>query len=126
VPGTGQTNAYAGVVEGVVTLRLAPGVAFGVKGLKLIDHPHPLLLIGGDLLSGGRGQGAHNFTGIALDTDAAGRVSGAISFAKVGGQPVNEALVNVPSASGSHALNTTAINMVGPPTLGGQCLRRLT
>lgn len=125
VPGTGQTNVYAGIVDGIATIKFAPGVAFAVKGLKLINHPHPLLLVGGDLVAGGRGDGAHNFTGILIDTDEAGKVAGAISFAPVGGASVKEPLVNVPSASGSHALNTSSLCYVGPPAMGGQCLRRV-
>ena len=54
VPGTGRSNCYAGVVDGPAVLQLGVGVAFQVHGLKLIDHPHPLMLIGSDLLSGGR------------------------------------------------------------------------
>ena len=52
--GKGPNKPYAGIVEGVVTLKLGDTIAYGIRGLKLIEHPHPLFLIGGDLLSGGR------------------------------------------------------------------------
>lgn len=57
VPGTGQSNCYEGVVEGEVRLQLGPGVIYAIQGLKLISHPHPLILVGSDVLSGGRVAG---------------------------------------------------------------------
>ncbi len=57
VPGTGRSNCYAGVVDGVITLRLSPTIAFYIHGMRLIDHPHPLVLLGADLLSAGRPEG---------------------------------------------------------------------
>jgi hypothetical protein len=54
VPGTGRSNTYQGIVDAEVRLQLAPGVIYAIQGLKLIDHPHPLILIGSDILSGGR------------------------------------------------------------------------
>lgn len=47
----------------------APGVEYVVEGMKLIHHPHALLLAGSDLLSGGRSQDQCNYTGLRLETD---------------------------------------------------------
>jgi hypothetical protein len=122
VPGTGQSNCYAGVVDGTVELQLAPGVVYGIQGMKLIAHPQPLALIGGDVLSGGRPVGEVNFTGLKLGTDAQGHVRGSVCFEK-GGKDIVEPLVNVPTARGSHSAGTRSIGMVQGPPLGGQCLR---
>lgn len=122
VPGTGRSNCYAGVVEGEVKLQLAPGVTYAIQGLKLIDHPHPIVLVGSDVLSGGRGAGQWNYTGLRLETDVQGMVKGLICFAK-DGEHVEEELVNVPTARGSHAAGTGSVNLVAGPPLGGQHVR---
>jgi hypothetical protein len=83
-----------------VELKLADGVSYAIHGLKLIQHPHPLVLVGSDVLSGGRPLGQVNYTGIKLATDGQGAVKGFICFEKAG-KSVEEALVNVPTARGS-------------------------
>lgn len=110
-------------MDGPVRIQLAPGVAFVISGMKLINHPHPLILIGGDLLSGGREKGQVNYTGLKLDTGENGAVTGFICFEKMG-TVVEEQLVNVPTARGSHAAGTGSVGMVSGPPLGGQCVRR--
>ena len=118
VPGTGQSNNYAGVVIGEVALQLAPGVVYGSSRLKLINHPHPLLLVGSDVLSRGHAQGQWNYAGLRLGTDSAGEVEGHICFSR-GGAQVEEKLVNVPTARGSHSAGTKMLGMVAGPPLGG-------
>ena len=46
--------AYAGRVAQPVTLNFGEGVSYCIAGLRLIEHAHPLLLIGHDVLCGGR------------------------------------------------------------------------
>jgi hypothetical protein len=82
VPGTGRTNCYAGVVQGPVMLQLGPKVRFQVMGMKLIDHPHPLMLIGSDVLSGGRPKNHLNFTGLRVETDENQAMRGYLCFAR--------------------------------------------
>lgn len=125
VPGTGQSNVYAGVVRDEVRLQLAPGVTYGIRGLKLINHPHPLFLIGSDVLSGGRGDGQWNYAGVVLETSAAGDVTGRLCFSR-GGEKAEETLVNVPTAKGSHSAGTKSLDSVGlvsGPPLGGRYVR---
>jgi hypothetical protein len=55
------------------------------------------MLIGSDILSGGRVSGQFNYTGLKLDTDAQGVVTGHICFER-NGQVVEEKLVNVPTS----------------------------
>ncbi len=81
------------------------------------------MLIGSDILSGGRVEGQCNYTGLKLSTDLQGGVSGHICFEK-SGKIVEEKLVNVPTAKGSHSAGTKTVRfMIGPP-VGGQCPRR--
>jgi hypothetical protein len=100
VPGTGQTNYYAGVVDKPVELKLGPGVSYAIHGLKLIRHPYPLVLVGSDVLSGGRPFDQVNYAGVRLSTDRQSSVRGFICFEKAG-ELLLEALVNVPTARGS-------------------------
>ena len=65
-------------------MQLAPGVVYAIQGVKLISHPHPLTLIGSDILSGGRVADQCNYTGLKLGTDAQGMVTGHICFEKNG------------------------------------------
>jgi hypothetical protein len=123
VPGTGRSNTYQGIVDAEVRLQLAPGVIYAIQGLKLIDHPHPLILIGSDILSGGRISGQCNYTGLRLGTDGDGLVTGHICFDK-GGHLIEERLVNVPTARGSHSAGTKTVGLISGPPVGGQCLRR--
>ena len=57
-------------------LALAEDVRFAIEGLKLIHHLYPLILVGSDVLSGGRAPGQINYTGLRLVTDEKGVVSG--------------------------------------------------
>ena len=65
VLGTGVTNHYAGVVEGQVRFQLGPNVVFEVRGMRVLDHPHPLFLLGSDILRGGRAGTEWNFEWLA-------------------------------------------------------------
>ena len=56
-PGSQERLCYGGVVLEDVWLELAPGVVYGIRGLRLVNHPYPLFLLGEDLLSGGRPAG---------------------------------------------------------------------
>ena len=97
-------------------LELAPGVIFGIRGLRLVSHPYPLFLLESDLLSGGRPKGQWNWRGVEAVTGDEGVVTGHIKFEK-DGAIVEEPLVNVPTARGSHSAGT--IGMVAGPELGG-------
>ena len=58
------------MVEGEVVVQLGPRVTYTIQGLKLIQHPHPIILIGSDILTGGRVQGQWNYTGLKFGTDS--------------------------------------------------------
>lgn len=121
-PGTGRNNCYAGVVEGEVMLQLADDVRYVIHGMKLINHPNPMVLLGSDVLSTGRGRGQCNYAGTRLAADEKGAARGFLLF-ECNGEVREEPLVNVPTAMGSHAAGTASVNLVTGPPLGGQCVR---
>ena len=83
-PGTDRSNCYAGVVEGNVELQLADDVKYVIQGLKLIHNPHPIVLLGSDVLSGGRGPGECNYAGTRLQTKEKGGTQGYLCFERDG------------------------------------------
>lgn len=60
-----------------------------------------------------------------LGTDNQGMVTGHICFEK-NGATVEERLVNVPTAKGSHSAGTKTLAMLAGPPLGGQYVRRFS
>ena len=64
VPGSEAVHAYAGIVEGDTGLKISRDIRSRVRNLRVIDHPHPFLLLGANVLSGGRKSGQWNFSGI--------------------------------------------------------------
>jgi hypothetical protein len=54
VPGSDAIHSYAGIVGGQTLFKIAQGLAAQVENMRVIDHPHPFLLLGADVLSGGR------------------------------------------------------------------------
>lgn len=64
VPGGTDAKGYVGVVRGPVRIKFSGDVEFQVTNLRVLSHPAPLLLIGSDLLRGGRESSAWNFSGL--------------------------------------------------------------
>ena len=54
VPGSDAVHHYAGIVEGDTVLQLGTGIFARVTSLRVIEHPHPFLLLGADVIRGGR------------------------------------------------------------------------
>lgn len=72
VPGTGATNFYHGAVRERLILQFGEKVKFSITGLKVIDHPTNLMLLGADVMCGGRLSGMWNFDGIHQTTTPQG------------------------------------------------------
>ena len=68
MPGSDAIHSYAGVIEGVTTLRIGENVEAKVENMRVIDHPHLFVLLGADVLSGGRDSKSWNFTGMKVET----------------------------------------------------------
>ena len=54
VPGSGVVHDYAGCVEAPFKLCLSDKVWFSVCDMQIISHPFPMMLLGADILKGGR------------------------------------------------------------------------
>ena len=50
VPGSGVIHEYYRCVEDAFKLHLSNKVRFVVTGLQILEHPHPLVLLGVDVL----------------------------------------------------------------------------
>ena len=72
VPGSEAVHSYAGVIEGSTTLKIGERLAAQVENMRVIKHPHPFVLLGADVLSGGRSSNSWNFTGMRVQTTDVG------------------------------------------------------
>ena len=81
VPGSTELKAYHGVVDVPFVVTLAEGVDMELKGIRVVEHSAPLLLLGADVIRGGRASG-WNFAGIRTVTTAPGEVKGTLEFSK--------------------------------------------
>ena len=64
VPGSGVEHDYAGVVEASFVLKLGEFVSFTLTGMRIIDHPFALFLLGADIMCGGHAKPSWNYTGV--------------------------------------------------------------
>ena len=125
VPGSEAVHAYAGIVEGDTDLQISREIRTRVRNLRVIDHPHPFLLLGADVLSGGRNLGQWNFSGIQVKTVAEGHVEAKLTF-EISGNTVNVALAHAPVGQNLETRAPEAagyLSAVSPPMAGGQYLR---
>ena len=53
-----------------------------IRGMRVINHPHPLLLVGADVLCGGRSPPMWNFNGVHQKTLGGNVCEGALVFEK--------------------------------------------
>lgn len=84
VPGSDAVHEYAGVVEGTTVLQLGAGIFAAVRNMRVIEHPHPFMLLGADVVSGGQGNRHWNFSGLKVKTLGEGRVEGFLLFEQAG------------------------------------------
>ena len=122
VPGSEAVHEYAGIIEGTTVLQLGPGIFAAVRNMRVIEHPHPFLLLGADVISGGKENIHWNFTGLKVKTICEGQVEGFLLFEQHG----HEVAIPLPHApaNGSRATQESLHCMVASPPLGGdQCLR---
>lgn len=64
--------------------------------MRVIDHPHAFMLLGADVLCGGRDSASWNFAGIKVRTVGPGKVVGSLSF-EVGGEEKRAPLYHAPA-----------------------------
>ena len=61
-------------------MYLGPNVSFTLTGMRIIDHPFVLFLLGTHVLCGARKPPSWNYESIAVTTDNEGKVSGSVWF----------------------------------------------
>lgn len=123
VPGSEAVHAYAGIVEGSTTLRIGSCLAARVENMRVINHPHPFVLLGADVLSGGRDSSSWNFTGMRVRTEQVGQVRAELTF-EVQGREVTVDLAHAPTGEAKSAVGHVSCVGGSLPLSGGQCLRR--
>ena len=64
VPGSGVEHDYARVVEASFVLKLGEFISFTLTGMRIIDHPFALFLLGADIMCGGHAKPSWNYTGV--------------------------------------------------------------
>ena len=74
MPGSDAAHAYAGVVRGDTVLQIGEKLLAKVSNLRVIEHPHPFLLLGSDVLRGGRPSDSWNFCGLSVITSGLNKV----------------------------------------------------
>lgn len=75
-----KPQPYAGLVHGPITLKFSNQVTLSVPYIKIVESERPLIILGADLLAGGRTSGGWNFVSMPITTDHLGRVTGHIEF----------------------------------------------
>ncbi len=107
VPGSEAVHAYAGIVPGDTELRLNNKVIARVRNMRIIKHPHPFMLLGADVLRGGRPFDSWNFAGIDVDTLGLNEVDAHLKFV-VAGDKVRIPLPHAPAGALMFAARATA------------------
>ena len=92
----------------------------------MVNHPVPLVLLGADILRGGRGDQGWNFTGLTYETSPAGEVTGHLVF-KRGSLAEACPLAHCPTDRGAGPPTLNLLQdyegaYVDGPPLGDQCL----
>lgn len=78
----GTLKQYSGMIEGHLTVMFNDKINFTFSGAWVFDHSSPLILLGSDVLRGGRPLAKWNFGGFVTDTAEDGKVTGAVRFKK--------------------------------------------
>ena len=101
-------------MESPFTVTLADGVHMELKGIRVVEHQAPLLLLGADVMRGGRISG-WNLAGIWTVTTAPSEVKGTLEFAKAGDPEVCRlsVLVYSPAAGTERFQSSTLATLTG-------------
>lgn len=78
-PDSGVEHNYSVVIESPFVMRLGQRMAFTLTGMRVIEHPFPLLLMGTDVMCGSREGSSWNYKGLIIRTEK-GRVIGSAHF----------------------------------------------
>lgn len=91
----GETKDYVGIVNGPLTMSLGPNLQINVPFVRVIQHNHPLFLLGADVMRAGSVMGQWHFTGIKAVAKVGG-VDTYLTFQQPGGPEARALLVSAP------------------------------
>ena len=108
---------YAGIVHGPVALRFGPEIVLQVPFIRIIESNKPQVLLGVDLLCGGRDRSRWNYKGCYVDTTEDGQAKGYLLF-KLGSRAARCELVHAPTIAHKNAtvVAATEVKSLGKPT----------
>jgi hypothetical protein len=80
-PGCSATDYY-GVVRGPVKFQLSPEIILELPFVRVIEHPHCLILLGAEILRPGKEEDQWSFNGVINETHGKNQVSSYLMFQK--------------------------------------------
>lgn len=78
----GHVQPYYGLVRGPIDIHFSRSVTLTLRFLKIVEHGEPLLLLGADVLRGGRPKHQWNFKSVGAHTLDVGKCQGFLTFTK--------------------------------------------
>ena len=73
-------------MQGPVDVCFPEDVTLSLRFIKVVEHGEPVLILGSDLLRGGRPLSSWNFTAVGAHTREVGKVEGFLRFSKLGAE----------------------------------------
>ena len=67
--GSGLEHDHVGIVEDPFVLHLGERVVFTLTGMRVIEHPFPIFLLGADVMCGGHEGPSWNYEGLTICTE---------------------------------------------------------
>ncbi len=111
-PGGNDAKAYVGVVRNPIEVQFGLEVKHTLPHVWVLSHPHPLMLIGSEILRGGDWTGQKwNFDGLHCKTVWPGHVQGSLAFSR-GKQTAMCPLLFCP-AEGGRCFSTGGVGLQG-------------
>lgn len=114
-PGYGP-RAYAGLIHGPIPIKFSKNVVITIPYLRVITSPRQLIILGADVLCGGRPLHRWNFHQLTISTDGEGEVGGEIHF-KLGHKKEKVPLVHVPRIHPKLKKNSAHSDSVDDPSM---------
>lgn len=99
------------MVDGDLDIQFGQGVQFTLRDVRVLEHSAPLILLGSDLLRGGRPVDQWNFGGLVQTSGTGGKVTGSLVFEKSGDTRKCE-LFFCPSSAGNPFTAPGAVHCV--------------
>ena len=110
---------YYGLVRGPVDLRFKEDITLSLRFIKVVEHGEPVLILGSDLLRGGRPLSSWNFECVGCHTREVGKVEGFLRFVK-SGTGVEVPILNAPAGLLEQKVGVMALPRVSCRNTGSE------